>query len=142
MREMWLLFSTGLPQKLTGGLQHGQPAQRTLPKVIFDGFPLAFHPSWSQSSQNGVAILQLMFLYEGRAHAPRTGTSSAQLGPHFGPLSVKLERTGAGVGLAFTASWGGQGGQRPGRHLPPGPKYWIPTMYGNYHFEVSGPKYY
>ena len=47
--------------------------------------------TWSQSSQNGVPIVQLMFLYEAGARAPRT----AQLGPHFGPLSVKLERTGS-----------------------------------------------
>ena len=26
----------------------------------------------------------MMFLYEARARAPRTGTSAAQLGPHFG----------------------------------------------------------
>ena len=64
-------------------------------EVIFDGFPWVFEPSWSQSSQNGVPIVQLMFLYEARARAPRTGTSSAQLGFHFGPLSVKLERTGS-----------------------------------------------
>ena len=40
-----------------------------------------------------------MFLYEARARerarAPRTGTSSAQLGLHFGPLLVKLERSGS-----------------------------------------------
>ena len=28
-----------------------------------------FDPSWSQSSQNGVPIVQLMFLYEARARA-------------------------------------------------------------------------
>ena len=74
-------------QKMHCELEHGQPAQRTMSKVIFDGFLWVFDPSWSQSSQNGVPIVQL--------RAPRTGTSSAQLGPHFGSLSVKLERTGS-----------------------------------------------
>ena len=36
-------------------------------KVIFDGFPWVFDFCWSQSSQNGVSIVQLMFLYEARA---------------------------------------------------------------------------
>ena len=83
------------PKKCTCGLEHGQPAQRTTSQVIFDGFPWVLDPSWSQSSQNGVPIVQLMFLFEARARAPRTGTSSAQLGPHCWPLSVKLERTGS-----------------------------------------------
>ena len=78
-----------MPVKLNCGLEHGQPAQRTMSKVIFDGFSWVVDPSWSQSSQNGVPIVQLMFLYEARGRAPRTGTSSAQLGPHFWPLSVK-----------------------------------------------------
>ena len=38
-------------------------------KVIFDGFPRVFDPFCSQSSQNGVPIVQLMFLYEARARA-------------------------------------------------------------------------
>ena len=57
------------------------------------GFPWVLDPFCSQSSQNGVPIVQLMFLYEARAL--RTGTSAAQLGPHFWPLSVKVERTGS-----------------------------------------------
>ena len=93
MREMLLLLAADLLQKCTCGLEHGQPAQRTMSKVIFDGFSWVFDPFCSQSSQNGVPIVQLMFVYEARA--PRTGTSSAQLGPHFGPLSLKLERTGS-----------------------------------------------
>ena len=84
-----------VPVKCNCGLEHGQPAQRTMSKVIFDGFPWVFDPFCSQSSQNGVPIVQLMFLYKARARAPRTGTSSAQLGPHFWPLSVKLERSGS-----------------------------------------------
>ena len=91
---MWLLLAADLLKKCTCGLEHGQPAQRTMSQVIFDGFPWVFEPSWSQSSQNGVSIVQLMFPYEARARLPRTGTSSTQLGPHFGPLPVKLERTG------------------------------------------------
>ena len=76
------------------GLEHGQPAHTTMFKVILDGFPWVFDRARSQSSQIGVPIVQLMFLYEARA-APRTGTSSAQLRPHLGPLSAKLERTGS-----------------------------------------------
>ena len=38
------------------GLEHGQPAQRTMSKVIFDGFPRVFDPFCSQSSQNGIPI--------------------------------------------------------------------------------------
>ena len=84
-----------IPVRCNCGLEHGQPAQRTMTKVIFDGFPRVFDPFCSQSSQNGVPIVQLMFLYEARARAPCTGTSSTQLGLHFGPLSVKLERSGS-----------------------------------------------
>ena len=67
MREMLLVLAADLLQKYTCGLEHGQPAQRTMSKGIFDGFPWVFHPSWSQSSQDGVPIVQLMFLYEARA---------------------------------------------------------------------------
>ena len=38
-------------------------------KVIFDGFPWVFDPFCSQSSQNGVPIVQLMFVYEVQARA-------------------------------------------------------------------------
>ena len=69
VREMWLLLAADLPQKCTCGLEHDQPAQRTTSKVIFDGFPWVLDPSWSQSSQNGVPIVQLMFLFEARARA-------------------------------------------------------------------------
>ena len=58
-----------IPVKCNCGLEHGQPAQRTMSKVIFDGFPWVFDLFCSQSSQNGVPIVQLMFLYEGRARA-------------------------------------------------------------------------
>ena len=57
------------PPKCNRGLEHGQPAQRTVSKVIFEGFPWVFDPSWSQSCQNGFPIVQLMFLYEARARA-------------------------------------------------------------------------
>ena len=66
MPEMWVLIC---PPKCNRGLEHGQPAQRTVSKVIFDGFPWVFDPSWSQSCQNGFPIVQLMFLYEARARA-------------------------------------------------------------------------
>ena len=48
----------------------------------------AFLGFWSQSSQNGLPIVLMMLLYEARARARglRTGTSSAQLGPHFGSV--------------------------------------------------------
>ena len=55
--------------KFNCGPEHGQPAQRTMSKFIFDGFPWVIDPSWSQSSQKGVPIVQLMFLYEARARA-------------------------------------------------------------------------
>ena len=58
-----------VPMKCNCGLEHGQPAQRTMSKVIVDGFPRLFDPFCSQSSQNGVPIVQLMFLYEARARA-------------------------------------------------------------------------
>ena len=76
------------PPKWNRGLEHGQPAQRSVSKVIFDGFPWVFDPSWSQSCQNGFPIVQLMFLYEARARAPRTRASAAQLGTQFG-LRIK-----------------------------------------------------
>ena len=89
MPEMWVLIC---PPKCNRGLEHGQPAQRTVSKVIFDGFPWVFDPSWSQSCQNGFPIVQLMFLYEARARAPRTGTSSAQLGPRLGLFGAREAR--------------------------------------------------
>ena len=67
MREMWLLLAADLLKKCTCGLEHGQPAQITMSKVICDGFAWVFDPSWSQSSQHGVPIVQLIFLYEARA---------------------------------------------------------------------------
>ena len=36
-----------------------------------------------------VPIVQLMFLYEARARAPRTGTSAAQLGTHLGMIGTR-----------------------------------------------------
>ena len=51
-----------IPVKCNCGLEHGQPAQRTMSKVIFDGFPWVIDLFCSQSSQNGVPIVQLMFL--------------------------------------------------------------------------------
>ena len=60
------------------------PAQRNMSEVIFDGFSWIFDPSWSQSSQNGVPIAQLMFLYEARAYRNIIST----IGTPFGPLSV------------------------------------------------------
>ena len=75
-QRLWL----EIPVKYNCGLEHGQPAQRTMSKVIFDGFPWVVDLFCSHSSQNGVPILQLMFLYEARAR---------------GPLSVKLERRGS-----------------------------------------------
>ena len=52
--------------KCNRGLEHGQPAQRTVFQVIFNGFPWVFDRSCSQSCQNGFPIVQLMFLYEAR----------------------------------------------------------------------------
>ena len=60
MRETWLLLAADLQKKSSRALEHGQPAQRTMSKVIIDGFPWIFDPSWSQSSQNGVPIVQLI----------------------------------------------------------------------------------
>ena len=74
MREMWLLLAADLLKKCTCGLEHGQPAQRTMSKVIFDGFLWVFDSSWSQSSQNGVPVVQLMFLYQARARLSTVGT--------------------------------------------------------------------
>ena len=58
-----------LPVKCNCGLEHRQPAQRTMSKVIFDGFPWVFDLFCSLSSENGVPIVQLMFLCEPRARA-------------------------------------------------------------------------
>ena len=69
MPEMWVLCSCFAPPKCNRGLEHGQPAQRTVFQVIFDGFPWVFDPSCSQPCRNGFPILQLMFLYEARARA-------------------------------------------------------------------------
>ena len=66
MREMGLVLAADLLKKCTCGLEHGQPAQRTMSKVILDGILGVFDASWSQSSQNGVIVL-MMFLYEARA---------------------------------------------------------------------------
>ena len=106
-------------------------------KVVFNGFSWVYDTSWSQSSQNGVPIVLMMLPYEARARA----SYRKQLGPHFGPFSVKLERTGPGKPKkhprsqehnffssdfsirSINRAWlGGQVGQWPGRHLPPGPK--------------------
>ena len=54
------------PPKCNRGLEHGQPAQRTVFQVIFNGFPWVFDRSCSQSCKNGFPIVQLMFLYEAR----------------------------------------------------------------------------
>ena len=114
-----------IPVTCNCGLEHGQPAQRTMSKVIFDGFPWVFDPFCSQSCQNGVPIVQLMFLYKARARAraPRTGTSSAQLGLHFGPLSVKLERSGSSkpkkTSQVTRAGWARGVAARPARAAGP-----------------------
>ena len=81
MPEMWVLICS---PKYNRGLEHGQPARRTVSKVIFDGFPGFLTLPGPNHCPNGFPIVQLMFLYEARARAPRTGTSAAQLGPHFG----------------------------------------------------------
>ena len=59
-----------LAKKCNRGLERGQPAQRTMSKVIFDGFVGVFNLSWSQSSPNAVPIVLMMFLYEAHARAP------------------------------------------------------------------------
>ena len=69
MREMVLVLAADLLKKCTSGLEHGQPAQKTMSKVILDGFLGVFDASGSQSSQNGVPIVLMMFLYEARARA-------------------------------------------------------------------------
>ena len=74
------------PPKCNRGLEHGQPAQRSVSKVIFDGFPWVFDPSLSQSCQNGFPIVRLMFLYEARASY---AASAAQLGTHFGLIGAR-----------------------------------------------------
>ena len=80
-----------------------------------DGFPWVFDPSRSQLSQNEVPIVPMMFLYEARARAPCTGTSSAQLGPHFGLTGTRrdviwgLMRFKGGTGWAM----GGRPAARP-----------------------------
>ena len=118
-----------VPVKCSCGLEHGQPAQRTMSKVIFDGFRWFFDPFCSQSSQNGVPIVQLMFLYEARARARalRTGTSSVQLGPHFWPLSVKLERSGSSkpkeTSQVTRAGWARGAAARPAHAA--GPEFYM-----------------
>ena len=72
-------------KKCNCGLEHAQPAQRTVSKVIFDGFSWCFDPPDPKPKWGPNWAVD----------APRTGTSSAQLGPHFGPLSVKKQRTGS-----------------------------------------------
>ena len=44
-----------------------------------------------KAAQSGVPIVLMMLLYEARArtHTPRTGASSAQLGPHFGLIGSR-----------------------------------------------------
>ena len=91
MREMLLLLAVDLLQKYTCGLEHGQPAQRTMSKGIFDGFLWVFDPSWSQSSQNGVPIVQLMFLYEARARARARARASEHQLRNWDPLSGHLQ---------------------------------------------------
>ena len=54
---MCLLLAADLLETCTCGLERGQPAQQTMSKVIIDGFPLVFDPSWSQLSQNWVPIV-------------------------------------------------------------------------------------
>ena len=40
MRETWLLLAAESQKtKCNRGLEHGEPAQRTMSKVIIDGFP-------------------------------------------------------------------------------------------------------
>ena len=57
------------------------------------GFPQLFDSPWPQLSQNGSPIVQLMLAYEARprarARVPRTGTSAAQLGTHFGMIGTR-----------------------------------------------------
>ena len=67
MRDMWPLLAADLPPKCTCGLEHGQPAQRTTSKVIFDGFPWVLTLPSPNQAKKGVPIVQLMFLYEARA---------------------------------------------------------------------------
>ena len=67
------------------------PAQRTMIKVVFDDFSWVVDPPGPNQDKMGAEVL-MMFLYEARA--PRTGTSSAQLGPHCGQFSSKLEGAG------------------------------------------------
>ena len=118
-------------------------------KVVFGGFSWVFDPSfspikpkWGPNCADDAGV---------RAHArTRTGASSAQLATHFGPFSVQKEYdlpnlkdipgsqniffctllpirsiSKTAVGSAFTRWLGGPGGrgERPGRHLPPGPEY-------------------
>ena len=109
-----------VPVKQNCGLEHGQPAHRTMSKVIFDGFPWVFDPFCSQSSQNGVPIVQLMFLYEARARARLVQEHHPHnWDPTFWPLSVKLERSGSSkptkTSQATRAGWA-RG--RPGRPVP------------------------
>ena len=69
-------------------------SQRIMFNAVFDCFSLFFSPllvpmkpKWGPNCADDVPLPV-------RARVPRTGTSSAQLGPHFGPFSVKPERTG------------------------------------------------
>ena len=49
-------------KKCNRGLEYGQPAQRTMSKVIFDGFRWVFDRSWPQSKQDGVPIMKMIFV--------------------------------------------------------------------------------
>ena len=81
-----------------------------------------FDPSWSQSSQNGVRIVQLMFLYEARALASYRNIMSTIRTPLLAAFNLTREnrvfkpKTTFQVTRAGWARW-----RRPGRPVPQAP---------------------
>ena len=58
--KMWMLLAADLPKTCTCGPEHGQPAQRTMSKVIFDGFPwvhlVPIKPKWDPQLSGDVPV--------------------------------------------------------------------------------------
>ena len=78
--------------KFNCGLEHGQPAQRAMSKVIFDGLLWVLDPSWFQSKGGPKC----------EAHVPVRGARARLVqelyqhnwDPTFDRFQLKLERTG------------------------------------------------
>ena len=73
----------------------GRPGRRALahPALVtwnvFLGLKTLFSLVKLKAAKSGIPIVLMMFLYEARARAPRTGTSAAQLGPLFSLIGTR-----------------------------------------------------